>query len=115
MKRFMLAAVCVAVSSGSAGAAGGAQDAARVAAGRRIYEAQKCAMCHMIDGKGNRMFPLDGVGARLSAADLRKWLTSPVEMESKLDRQPAIRMSSRNLNFKDADLDALVAYLQSLK
>jgi mono/diheme cytochrome c family protein len=112
MKRFVLAGVCVAVAAGSSAAA---QVSARLAAGRRVYDDKKCVVCHMIDGQGNRMFPLDGVGSRLTAADLRKWLTSPAEMEAKLDRQPAIRMSSKNYNLKDADLDALVAYLQTLK
>ena len=98
----------------AAGATVAAQDAKLIEAGKKLYEAQKCATCHMIAGKGNKMFPLDGVGAKLSAADLRKWLTSSAEMEAKLAKKPALKMSSKKYDLKDPEVDALVAYLQSL-
>ena len=53
------------------------QDAAK---GQAVYTAQKCSVCHAIQGKGNKTNPLDGVGAKLSADDIRKWIVSPVEM-----------------------------------
>ena len=34
---------------------------------------QACARCHSIAGKGNPRRPLDGVGARRNAAELRDW------------------------------------------
>ena len=86
-----------------------------VAAGRRVYVAEKCSVCHQVAGQGNKLFPLDGVGGRLTAADIRRWFTHTVEMEDRLAKQPAIRMSSRKYKFSDPELDALVAYLQSLK
>ena len=86
-----------------------------IEAGRRLYEAQKCSVCHLVAGQGNKRFPLDGVGGRLTAADIRRWFTHTVEMEDRLAKQPAIRMSSRKYRFSDPELDALVAYLQSLK
>lgn len=92
-----------------------AQDAKKIEAGKKVYEAQKCATCHQIAGKGNKMFPLDGIGSKLSAADLRRWMTHTAEMEAKLPKPPAMKMSSRKYNLKDEDLDALVAYLESLK
>jgi len=55
------------------------------------------------------------VGDRLSAADIRRWLTHTAQMEDALPKAPAIKMSTRKYNFNDADLAALVAYLQSLK
>jgi cytochrome c553 len=91
------------------------QDPRRIEAGRKIYESEGCARCHMIAGRGNRMFPLDGVGAKLPAADIRRWLTNTAEMEDALPKAPAIRMSTRKYDFNDADLAALVAYLESLK
>jgi mono/diheme cytochrome c family protein len=97
------------------GASARAQDAKMIEAGKKVYEAQKCATCHMIAGKGNKLYPLDGVGTKLSAADIKKWITSPAEMEAKLPKPPTLKMSSRKYNLKDADLDALVAYLESLK
>jgi cbb3-type cytochrome oxidase cytochrome c subunit len=89
--------------------------ASTIAAGRKIYESEKCFTCHQIAGQGNKVFPLDGVGSRLTAADIRRWFTHTAQMEAKLRRQPAIRMSSKKYRFNAAELDALVAYLQSLK
>ena len=88
------------------------------AAGRRAYDRHKCASCHMIAGQGNIRFKLDHVGSRMSEADLRRWLTDTAEMERALPTQPAIRMSEwieANRKITDADLEALVAYLSSLK
>ena len=48
-----------------------AQDAAR---GAEVYAAQKCSICHAIAGKGKAANPLDGVGAKLSAADIKQWI-----------------------------------------
>jgi mono/diheme cytochrome c family protein len=92
-----------------------AQDAKQIEAGKKVYETQKCATCHMIAGKGNKLYPLDGIGSKLSAADIRRWITHPAEMEAKLPKPPTLKMSARKYNLKDADLDALVAYLESLK
>jgi mono/diheme cytochrome c family protein len=88
---------------------------ASIEQGKRIYESQRCATCHMVDGKGNRLFPLDGVGARLSAAEIRRWLTHTAAMEDALPKKPAILMSSRKYDLNERDLNALVSYLQSLK
>ena len=92
-----------------------AQDPRQIEAGRKIYNAEGCATCHMIAGRGNRMFPLDGVGTKLSADEIRRWLTNTREMEDALPKTPAIKMSTRKYNFNDADLAAVVAFLQSLK
>lgn len=88
------------------------------ATGRRVYDTRKCATCHMIAGRGNIRFKLDGVALRLSEADLRRWLTDPAAMERALPVQPAVRMSEwlkANRKISDADREALVAYLSSLK
>ena len=107
--------VTVAVAVVVLGASAGAQDAKKIEAGKKVYEAQKCATCHMIAGKGNKMSSLDGVGAKLPAADIKRWITNTAEMEAKLPKPPTVKMSSKKYNLKDADLDALVAYLESLK
>lgn len=89
-----------------------------VAAGRRAYAVHKCATCHMVAGKGNIRFKLDGVGARLSARDLERWLSDTAAMERALPKMPAVRMSEWLKSHKkitDADRAALVAYLASLK
>src|SRR5262245_56532000 len=84
-----------------------AQDDAKSANGKGVVTAQKCSMCHAIEGKGNKNSPLDGVGTKLKPEEIRKWVTAPKEM------QPNSKMKAYP-NLPAADLDALVAYLSSL-
>jgi len=92
-----------------------AQDkAAVIERGKAVYTEQKCSLRHAIEGKGNKQNPLDGAGSTLSAADIRKWITTPKEMEAKLPAKPKISMKAYP-NLKPEDLDALVAYIESLK
>lgn len=94
--------------------AGAAPTAAAVAQGEKVFAAQKCSLCHAIAGKGNKNGPLDGVGTKLSAADIRAWLVTPVEMGKKHNttRKPPMKSFA---SLPQADVDALVAYMQSLK
>ena len=91
-----------------------AQDKAQVARGMKVFADQKCSFCHAIDKKGNAKGPLDNVGLKLTADQLRAWITMPKEMadKTKADRKPPMK------EFPDLakdDVDALVAYLQTLK
>ena len=86
-----------------------------VTAGLKVYEQQKCATCHQIAKRGNSRFPLDGVGSKLTPEQLRRWMTDTAEMEAALPRLPAIRMSEMKFRLNARELDALVAYLASLK
>lgn len=88
----------------------GAQD---IEKGKAVYTANKCQQCHAIEGKGNKKYPLDGVGAKLSGDDITKWIVDPKAMEAKLAEKPKIHMKPYKL--ADDDLKSLVAYLQSLK
>ena len=110
-----MAIVAWAVLMLAAVAAAQEPDPSAVAAGRKLYTAEKCFTCHQIAGQGNKVFPLDGVGRRLTPVELRRWFTHTAQMEARLPKQPAIRMSSRKYKFSEAELDALVAYLRSLK
>jgi mono/diheme cytochrome c family protein len=92
-----------------------AQDEAKIKRGQEVYTAQKCQMCHVIAGKGNKANPLDGVGAKLSADDIRQWITHPADMTAKAKSTKKPPMPNKYANLPAADLDALVAYLQSLK
>ena len=89
-----------------------AQDAAK---GEQVYAAQKCSMCHQIAGKGNKASPLDGVGAKLSAEDIRQWITHPTEAAAKAKSTKKPPMPAKYGSLPAADLDALVAYMASLK
>jgi len=95
-----------------AAASASAQD---VAKGAKVYAAQKCSNCHAIAGKGNAKGALDDVGSKLSAADIREWIVDPVGMaaKNKATRKPV--MTAKYAGLPKDDLDALVAYLSSLK
>lgn len=86
---------------------------ALVEAGHAVYEAQGCAMCHAIAGEGNPRYPLDGVGGRRDAAELRDWILATGAAEEALPARAA-RMKQDYRALAGSELDALVAYLQSL-
>jgi len=108
----MLLAAALTPAAREVWAAGG-QDA--VARGQEVYTAQKCQLCHAVAGKGNKTNPLDGVGAKLSAADIREWILKPTEMTAKAKSTKKPPMPGKYTGLPAADVDALVAYLQSLK
>ena len=92
-----------------------AQDAAQIKRGQEVYTAQKCQMCHSIAGKGSKSNPLDGVGTKLTADDIRQWITHPTEMSAKAKSTKKPPMPANYTKLPAADLDALVAYMASLK
>lgn len=100
----------IAASSSSAYA----QSKELIAKGRAVYDAQKCSMCHSIEGKGQAKGPLDTVGDKLKADDIRKWLVDPAQAakDHNATRKPAMKAYS---NVPKEDLEALIAYLLSLK
>lgn len=89
-----------------------AQDAKK---GEEVYTAQKCSLCHQIAGKGNKANPLDGVGTKLKAEEIREWITHPVETAAKAKSTKKPPMPAKYGSLAKADLDGLVAYMQSLK
>jgi mono/diheme cytochrome c family protein len=90
-----------------------AQDAAK--RGQEVYTAQKCQVCHSIAGKGGKASPLDGVGGKLSADDIRQWITHPKDAAAKAKSTKKPPMQDKYGNLPAADIDALVAYMQTLK
>ena len=86
-----------------------------VAKGQAVYTAQKCSLCHAIAGKGKAANPLDGVGAKLSTADIKEWIVNPTAMTAKTKSTKKPPMPSKYAKLPAADIDALVAYLASLK
>lgn len=96
-----------------------AQDAAKVAAGKKAYETQVCKTCHVLGGVGTKGVAsvLDGVGSKLKPEEMKKWFTDTAAMEAKLPKKPLVKMSDylKTHKISDADVDALVAYLQTLK
>ena len=82
--------------------------------GAAVYAASKCATCHALDGKGMAKGPLDGVGSKLSADEIRAWIVTPAEMTKKTGatRKPPMRAYA---SMPKEDLDALVAFMASKK
>ena len=105
----MIAAVFAVIAARPALAQG---DAAK---GKAVYDAQKCSMCHAIAGAGGKTSALDGVGKKLSADDIRAWIVTPKDMEKKTSSTKKPPMPDRYAKLPAADLDALVAYMVSLK
>jgi mono/diheme cytochrome c family protein len=69
-------------------------------------------MCHSLDGKGNAKGPLDGIGAKFKAEEIRQWIVAPAEMAAKHNATRKPPMKAFATLPKD-DLDALVAFLAS--
>ncbi len=78
-----------------------------LAEGRRVYDEQNCALCHSIAGEGSPRSPLDGVGDRLDAEELRLWVVDPQAVD------PGVRKPAYD-DLPEDEVEVLVAYLQSL-
>ena len=107
MRRVLTTAVFLLIA-GPAFAQGAAEK------GAAVYAAQKCMTCHSIAGKGQAKGPLDGVGTKLTADEIRAWIVTPAEMTKKANatRKPPMRAYA---SLPKEDLDALVAFLASKK
>jgi mono/diheme cytochrome c family protein len=103
---------CALILVGCIAARAAAQDA-RIARGAQVYAEQKCPLCHSIGDKGNKKGPLDEVGATRSLEDLRAWIVDAkgMTLKTKAPRKPEMN----NYALPKEDLDALVAYMASLK
>jgi cbb3-type cytochrome oxidase cytochrome c subunit len=115
----MAVVAVVAVLAGT-GVAGQAPDPKAASAGRKLYVTYKCDKCHTIAGRGTKKVDgeLDSVGIELTAADIKKWLTSPAEMEAKLKKPPkgtdAMSNALKTKGIEADEVDLLVAYMQTL-
>jgi mono/diheme cytochrome c family protein len=92
--------------------AGAARDRG-AATGEEVYASQKCSVCHSVGGKGNKKYPLDGAGSRLSEQEIREWLLNPDAQQAKKGARPLMRMPSYR-SLPPEDVDTLVGYVKSL-
>jgi hypothetical protein len=76
--------------------------------GRTVYDLLRCRTCHSIAGEGNRRNPLDGVGNRLDAEEIREWVLAPGEIDPDIMKPDFTFLSTDQVNL-------LVKYIQSLK
>ena len=93
-------------------AAAAAQDA-KVTKGQQLFTDQKCTLCHSIGAKGNKKGPLDAVASKLSADEIRAWITDAKAMTAKT--KPTRKPEMKAFTLPKEDVDALVAYLMTLK
>ncbi len=77
--------------------------------GQQVYVELACARCHSIAGRGGSRGSLDGVGARLSEAEIRAWITPPAKASKPFQARHA------DLGLTPAQREALAAYLLSLR
>src|SRR4030095_9176244 len=103
----MAVTVCLAFAASAA-----AQDA-QVIKGQQLFSDQKCTLCHSIAGKGNAKGSLDGVASKLSADEIRSWITDAKGMTAKT--KPTRKPEMKAFSLPKDDVDALVAYLSTLK
>jgi mono/diheme cytochrome c family protein len=82
-------------------------------AGKKVYDAQKCGVCHSVAGVGNKKGPLEDAAAKLSADQIRQWIVDAPTMSAKTNATRKPPMKAYML--PKEDVDALVAYIQSLK
>ena len=101
----MLVVILISAFGGEATAQ---SDESRLKRGADVYREQKCQACHSIGGVGNKRYPLDDVGSKLTEADIRKWIVAPREMNPKVSKRAYDKLP------KD-DLEALVGYLKTLR
>ena len=109
MIRTTVAALAIVMFGASSASAQGA-----VEKGKQVYTAQKCSVCHAIAGTGNKNGALDKVGTKLSVDDTRAWIVDAPAMAAKTKATRKPPMKAYNTLAKE-DVDALVAYMQSLK
>ena len=77
-----------------------------------MFTDQKCSLCHSIGDKGNKKGPLDGVASKLSAEEIRSWITDAKGMIAKT--KPTRKPEMKAFTLPKEDVDALVAYLGTL-
>jgi mono/diheme cytochrome c family protein len=114
MKSVLVVTAAALLTIATAGSAS-AQDAAK---GAKLYADHKCSMCHSIGGKGNVKGPLDDVGSKLSEDDIRLWITDPAAATAKAKatrKPPMTSVAAKMKALSKDDVDALVAYMSSLK
>jgi mono/diheme cytochrome c family protein len=104
--------VCGVIAGVALAAVASAQDA-KVAKGEKLFVDQKCTLCHSVADKGNKKGPLDGVATKLKTDEIHDWITDAKGMTAKTKATRKPEMKAYTL--PKEDVDALVAYLATLK
>jgi mono/diheme cytochrome c family protein len=82
--------------------------------GRQLFDDQRCVRCHAVAGHGSPRSPLDGVGARMDAEETRHWIIGDDAVSE--DLAPRVLAAKQPYQaLPKEDIDALVAWLQTLR
>ncbi len=76
--------------------------------GKKVFEREKCSMCH-----NAKLNSLEGVGTKLTAAQIREWIENP--SAAAVNQKSTSKMKMPKKNLTKADVDDLVAYLETMK
>ncbi len=77
--------------------------------GRQLIAQQGCQSCHVINGKGDKKGPpLDGVGQRMTAADIHFFMERPSALNPAASMKPLVPAVSHE------DVEAITQYLLTL-
>lgn len=83
--------------------------------GMAVFVEQKCTQCHSVAGRGNKKGALDEVGGKLTAAQIREWITDPVAMTARTQPPPTRKPAMKKKAMSAGDVDALVTMLAAMK
>jgi mono/diheme cytochrome c family protein len=113
MKSLLISSVATVAFLAIAGSASGQDPKAEK--GMQVFVAQKCTTCHSIAGKGNKKGPLDEIGTKLTAEQIKQWITDPVGTAAKTTPAPTRKPPMKKKDLSPGDVDALLALLTGLK
>jgi mono/diheme cytochrome c family protein len=105
--------VITGVVLGVALAATAAAQDVKVTQGEKVFVDQKCTLCHSVGDKGNKKGPLDSVASQLKPDEIREWIVDAKGMTAKT--KPTRKPDMKAYTLPKDDVDALVAYLSTLK
>lgn len=96
-------------------AATASAQAAKVAAGEKLFISTKCTLCHSVGDVGNDKGPMEELLKPLKVAEIRAWITDPKGMAAKRVPPSTRKPAMTEFKLPKEDVDALVAYLMSVK
>lgn len=86
----------------------------RIEEGKQLFDSLGCMRCHAVAGVGSPRSPLDDVAARRDAQSLRDWIVADARVRDQLSAR-ALASKDDYAKLPAEQIEALVAYLQSLK
>lgn len=77
-----------------------------------VFEKHGCVQCHAISGKGNTRLPLDGIGSRMSAKEIRHWIVANPAVRNKLSAG-IIKFKSSYSSIPEQEMSQLLNLLKN--